>query len=262
MALPVTVQTIEAYQASGGYNPTAPLPAQVYGNNTSASGPMSLVPLTVPLTNSWGLCYSGAMGTDNAGEPVFDVDSFVEVKFADVAKVSSFPVENGGFAAYNKVVEAYQPKIKLAVKGQLRILSFLRQLALELRSTNLYNIWTPENYYVNVTLEKYDYQRTAKGGLTLLVAELTFIQVVQVTPQYATATINRPKKAGDAGKEVNGKNQPSPNITAQLDTYYATHGGNGTEGQALAAALGGTGSNAPTAALYSSKAPINNSGKR
>ena len=179
---------------------------------------MNLAAIPPAYRQTWGVYFPGA-------GPVFEVDSFVELKFHDKAKVSSFPTENGGFASYNKVVEAYQPKVKLAVGGQSRIAAFMGTLYDELRTTNLYNIYTPEANYTNVTLEGYSFNRTTKDGRNLIVAELTFMQVVQVTPQYTAVTVSNPKKPKDGNKELVGRIQvkdvPLEEKTNQL---LAKHG--------------------------------------
>ena len=155
----------------------------------TTSAPMQLVPITPPYRQTWGIF------TTDTFEPVFDFDTMVDFKFADVSKVSSFPTEQGAFASYNKVVEAYQPKVKIAVGGQDRMNRLMDALQSELRTTNLYNVVTPEYTYMNVTLEKYDYNRSQKAGRNLLQVEITFMQVIQVAPAYSKTKINHPKRA-------------------------------------------------------------------
>ena len=81
---------------------------------------------------------------------------------------------------------------------------------------NLYNVYTPEMIYDNVTLEDYDYERTEDKGKNLLVATLTFRQVIQVQPQYATVTLPAAKcknsKSGDKviGGKVQAQGPPAP----------------------------------------------------
>lgn len=191
-----------AYQTQTGVFAVPTQPSSPWASQPQ----MKLVQIPQAYRQTWGVYFPGA-------GPVFEVDSFVELKFHDKAKVSSFPTETGGFASYNKVVEAYQPKVKLAVGGQSRMAAFMGTLYDELRTTNLYNIYTPEANYTNVTLESYSFSRTTKDGRNLLVAELTFMQVVQVTPQYTAVTLPSPKKPKDGNKELNGKGQTVPTPT-------------------------------------------------
>lgn len=163
-----------------------------------------ILPIPPAFTQMWGV-YGAA---DN--QPVFDIDSCVSVKIGNNAKVSGFPVEEGAFASYNKVGTPMQPKIVVAVGGQTRIAKFLDAVATELDSINLYNIVTPEASYYNLTLEKYDYSRTQKAGKNLIHAELTFMEVIQVSTAYSSVSIVRPKKAGAGDKHGDGKKQPEP----------------------------------------------------
>ena len=181
--------------------------------------PMSLVPIVPPFTQTWGIFYLN-------GAEVFDVDSCISLDFANNTKVSGFPVEKGGFANYNKVGTPFEPKVALAVGGQVRIQQFMNDLMDELATTNLYNIITPEMTYFNVTLEKYEYKRTQKAGKNLLHANLSFKQIVEVTPQYSSVKIVKPKKPSAKDKEGHGKTQtvPAPNIYQQNNRLYHERG--------------------------------------
>jgi hypothetical protein len=172
--------------------------------------PMSLVAIVPPFTQTWGIFHLN-------GARVFDVDSCISLDFANNAKVSGFPVEQGGFANYNKVGTPFEPKVSLAVGGQQRIKSFMNDLMDELATVTLYNIITPEMTYFNVTLEKYEYKRSQKAGKNLLHANLSFKQIVEVAPQYSSVKIVKPKKPSAKDKEGHGKTQtvPAPNIYQQ-----------------------------------------------
>ena len=149
---------------------------------------------------------------------IFDVDSMVDLKFSDTSKVASFPIEQGGFVSYDKVLEPFKPKIRLAVGGQKRIAKFMNKLSSELRSVHLYSISTPEHRYENVTLENYEYVRETDKGKNLLVADLTFRQIIQVQPQYATAALppKKVKNPKSADKKVDGKTQPATPLPPPL----------------------------------------------
>ena len=159
--------------------------------------------LDQPYTEQWGL-YS--QGEDPA--PVFDIDTVIDFKFKDTAKVSDFPVETGAFASYNKVVHPFKPKLKMAVSGQDRIAALLGALASAVRSTNIYDVYTPEVIYTSVTVEDYDYARTATKGRSMLVVEVTLMQVIQVSASYTTVKLPTPKTPAAADSKNNGKQQP------------------------------------------------------
>jgi hypothetical protein len=122
-------------------------------------------------------------------------------------KTSTFPVEHGSFASYNKVNEPNKPKVRLAVGGKDRIAAFQAAMGSELSQPNLYNVVTPTCVYLNVTMESYDYSQSADNGLNLLVVDIALIEVREVTPTYTAVTIPHPKSPGSASKQVNGKMQ-------------------------------------------------------
>ena len=66
-----------------------------------------------------------------SGSLVFDVDSCVDLKFSNKAKVSTFPVEQGAFASYNKVNVPNSVKVRLAVGGQDRIAAELEEIIVQ-----------------------------------------------------------------------------------------------------------------------------------
>jgi hypothetical protein len=178
---------------------------------------MGLVPIPTPLTQEWGIYDLNwnvvfATGPRGGNTDVGNIDSFVDLKYSNNAKVSTFPVEQGSFASYNKTGTPYAPKIGIAVGGQLRMQALMARLENELNSINLYNILTPERTYWNVTLEKYEYSRGAKAGKNLLHVTLTFMQVIEVTPNaYATtAIITHAKKPSANTVSCHGASQLAP----------------------------------------------------
>jgi len=143
-----------------------------------------------------------------AGDLVFDVDTVLDLKFSAKAKISDFPVEQGAFTSYNKVVEPFAPKVRLAVGGMIRMSAFQGALATELASTNLYNIVTPTCNYFNVALEGVDYAQTVdNGGSSMLVVDLALKQVREVAPAYTAVKISHPKNPSSASKVPGGKEQ-------------------------------------------------------
>jgi len=153
------------------------------------------------VANGWGIY-------DLSGNLVFDVDSVLDLKQSAKAKASSFPVEEGTFASYNKVLDPFTTKVRLAVNGPDRVAAFQAALDVELDSTNLYNVVTPTKTYLNVTLESYDHDQTAEnGGVSGLVVDLALLQIREVTPTYTTVTVPKPKNPTSASNQTNGKGQ-------------------------------------------------------
>lgn len=169
--------------------------------NPGQDPPMQeMLELDEPFEEKWGIF-------DQDGNEVFDIDTCIDVKFGDKAKVSDFPVEQGAFASYNKVPLPYEPKIKIAVSGQDRVQALLEALFQAVRSTDIYDVYTPEIYYESVTIESYDYDRTREKGRNLVTVQVQLKQVLQVAQQYTTVKLPSPKKASAADKKDGGKVQ-------------------------------------------------------
>ena len=172
---------------------------------------LDIVDITPPLLQQWGiydLAGNPVVSTVGPGGMPGNIDSFLELKYSNNAKVSNFPVEKGQFATYNKTGTPYSPKVAVAVAGQGRMQTLMELVENELDTINLYNLITPERTYTSVTLEKYEYTRSAKGGKNLLHVMLTFVQVVEVVPnQYSQTAIISPKKPAAKDKEGHGKEQ-------------------------------------------------------
>jgi hypothetical protein len=191
-------------------SPNSPFAGQ--GSSGAASG-ANLVTIVPPFTQSWGVYYA------SSNLQALDIDTCVEVKFGQTAKISSAPQEIGAFSSYNVVLEPHQPKVKVAVGGQVRMRALMNSLQNLIGTTTLFNVVTPEITYFDVAISKYDYARTQKQGKNLLVAEITFTHIVQVAPAYSKTKIPaaKAKNPKSADKSVGGQVQsaPAPTIEQQ-----------------------------------------------
>ena len=188
------------------------LPALPFINWGPALPKMLPVP-KAPL-NFWGVFM---VGTRN---PVFDVDSCHSFDFEKETKVSNFPVENGAFATYNKVIEPITVKIRLAVSGLDRLQAFLTSLSAETNSTNLYNVRTPEVGYTNTfTISKFRYNRTKDKGAYVIFADLTLTEVRQVAPAYTTVKQPAAKSKSPKSASAEPKGKVSPLFDALMNKF-------------------------------------------
>lgn len=203
---------------------------QPWANPGAPAAVQQMSALPTPMQEQWGLYTQGSNPV-----PVLDVDTVMELKFADSSKVSDFPVEKGSFASYNKVIAPYQPKIKVLVgsskdgqtSSQTRMQALLEDLFSEVRSTNIYDLHLPETFYEGVTVEKYDYKRTSTKGRGMLEVDITLMQVLEVTPQSTTVTLPAPAKPKAGAATNGGKAQPFVYTTAdKLAIGYQAHGQN------------------------------------
>ena len=144
----------------------------------------------------------GASTDTNATLSTLDVDYVKEMR------VSDFPIEQGGFASYNKVELPATPRVTLILDGTVDDrAAFLNAIDAACKSTNLYNIVTPEAFYLGYSLERYSYRRTASRGANLLVVEIAVKEIRSVNATYTTVTpgpINSPQSPGATPQAAGG----------------------------------------------------------
>jgi hypothetical protein len=136
--------------------------------------------------------------------------STVGFDFLKEMKVSDFPVEQGGFASYNKVEMPANPTVTLAFAGsESDRTAFLAAIDAATKSTNLYNVVTPEVNYINYTIERYRYSRRAYKGATLLLVDVTLKEIRQVSASFATVSpIVNPQNTSATPQTNSGMTQP------------------------------------------------------
>lgn len=145
----------------------------------------------------WGL-----YGAD--GQQMLVFETFLSIAFNDGGQISSYPTEQGGFSAFNKVDAPFEATIKLAHGGdpasRNAMLSVLERMV---GSTELYSVVTPEIVYPSANLVKYSYTRADKNGSSLLVVDLMLQEVRQTAVPLSSAT----QDSSGADQESNGQVQ-------------------------------------------------------
>lgn len=134
---------------------------------------------------------------DDAGEKAFDFDSFSNLNLKSESKVIQAPVESGGFVMYNKTNTPLEVKCTLIKKGFPEDLQVYVDALLEYAdNTNLLSIVTPDREYQNMNLTSVSFSRSAEGGVNLIMAECSFIEIRQVTPEYTSARVGKKVSRG------------------------------------------------------------------
>jgi hypothetical protein len=165
--------------------------------------------------NIWGVF-------DVNGNLVVDVDTIASVDYSNESRVSSFPVEEGAFASYNKVTTPYSVHLEMVVGGdRLRLSNFLDKLEQLLNDTqNLYSVVTPERTYLNSTVKRFSYKRKASHGQDMIAALVELYEVRVVSPQYSSVAIALPptkvKVVDVAMMSCHGKQQLQPPPTPDI----------------------------------------------
>jgi hypothetical protein len=129
-------------------------------------------------------------------------------EYSKEMKTASFPVEQGGFANYNKVEMPGEPVVTLIIDGASSVSqrsAFLAAIDAATKSTNLYSVVTPEATYINQSINRYTYRRTAQQGATLLKVELSLSEIRQVSAALTMAS------ASSLANAQNPAAQPSVN---------------------------------------------------
>lgn len=154
---------------------------------------------------------------DSAGRQVAAFDTFFSVDVKAESKVTQNPVEQGSFAAYNKVATPAQIGVVLGRSGSALVrAAILDRLELLASGTDLISVVTPDRTFDGYTLSGYDYSYSAANGVDRLVVSLSLQEVRQVAAQYSDEQLPRAKcknptdaSTVDAGKQQGGKPGPS-----------------------------------------------------
>jgi hypothetical protein len=194
----------------------------------------------------WGLFFP-------SGQPALvGVDSTIAVDVRRDYATSDYPVEQGGFETYNKVIRPREIRVEIAVSGAGSLLSSIGGSLVSLITGNdpqvanrgrtidamhaladslaPLDIRTPEGAYGGYTIEHYDYRREARGGISLIKVDIWLREIRQAAknafttepakaPDTATPpTITDPKTAGASLPTNSGAVQPSVITEAQAST--------------------------------------------
>lgn len=103
-------------------------------------------------------------------------DSVVDFEYKEEAKIPIYPMQGGAFQSYNKVQMPFDLRMTVTCSGNgsMRKGAFLNTLTVMLRSTTFYTVKTPNAIYADVNLIHVDYKRESHKGATLLIVQLWF----------------------------------------------------------------------------------------
>lgn len=130
--------------------------------------------------NIWGVF-------DSAGNKVLTPDSIREFDARAEWRISTYPIQQGGFAAYNKVALPPEFSIQMVMGGSVDARqAFEAQVDAVAQSITLYQIVTPEQTYSSVNVSRVEKTRKGAAGAFFLMIDLFFMQIIQVTGNYST----------------------------------------------------------------------------
>lgn len=158
-------------------------------------------------------------------------DSVLDFDNRNEWRVSNFPVQQGGFGTYNKVIVPFEVSVRMSKGGALADrTAFLQQIAAIAGDTNLYTILTPEKSYQNCNVTRYEVTRRGtsgaggpSGAFFLTEVDVFFIQIIQVTAQYSTTAVGTQNAQEPQAQPAinNGSTQAQPVNSSMLNGLTA-----------------------------------------
>jgi len=149
---------------------------------------------------------------DEGGGNAVDFDVFLGIDFSGDNQVAHEPIEEGGFASYNKQNTPKEITVELASTkmyfNQQPVLESIDKLA---SGTQKLSLVTPSSEYKNLNLESYSYRRTDDAGAGMLVVELKLIEIREVEVKKKTTASESPKS--ENSKPVEKAKNPSHDST-------------------------------------------------
>lgn len=153
-----------------------PSPGPALGQNA----PADLLFQAVKQKPVWGVF-------DSNGNRVIDADSVRTFDYRNEYRVSDYPVQQGQFASYNKVLVPSDVSVRLVKGGsQNDRTNFLNQCAAVVANVGTYTVITPEQAYVGYTAVRQEIGRHEVRGAFFVEVELFLRQINETQAQYTT----------------------------------------------------------------------------
>lgn len=145
----------------------------------------AIIDALTSVNNTWSI-------VNESNSKAVSFTSILEVSVSSESQVSTCPIEEGSFAAYNKIVAPIQITMKVAVNGTKSELDTAIDKVKDLATgTELVNVITPEQEYEGYNIYKYAYRRAAEEGTDLIVFDLSLIEIKEVESEYTNTTLSK-----------------------------------------------------------------------
>lgn len=136
----------------------------------------------------WGIYLPGS------STKAIEVASVVAMDIAGSADVSDYPIEQGSFVSYNKVLLPDVFQFRIAQDGQEASRTyFLDWLQRAKNGLDVFDVVCPEFVYPNATLIRYTIRRTAESGASMVTADCVFQQVREKPAKYSSSQTEKPE---------------------------------------------------------------------
>lgn len=159
------------------------------------------------------------------GIPVILADNVVSFEFDQRFTISDYPVEQGGFASFNKVYQPFDIVIRFTAGGDLvNRQAFLDSISAIIGGTALYDVVTADATYLSVSLVGYRYQQTAASGIGLIQVDVAARQVKDASTIALLNALTNPANPADASQIVGGVVQTIAPTLPQLSSLSSIIG--------------------------------------
>lgn len=167
----------------------------------------------------WGVFDRGTDG--GANRLVIKPDSIMGFDLLNDYTVSTFPVQQGNFASYNKVATPIEIILSMTKGGSKADREqFLRDLESGAFSLRLLTILTPEREYPNMNLIRYKINRRGvEGAYFFAEVDLFFLEIRQVTVSYTTQSAGTANSTVPAALPPANQGQVQPQVPGSTTTF-------------------------------------------
>lgn len=133
---------------------------------------------------------------DSDGNAVVVADIVSDLSHKEEYVICNYPVEDGGFASFNKVQTPYQARVRFAAGGSEAARSaLLASIDDVIADLNLYDVVTPEQTYQNANFIRREYRRVAQEGVSLLIVDVVLEEVRVVDDGSSMSSTQQPSGA-------------------------------------------------------------------
>lgn len=143
-------------------------------------------------------------------KPIGEFDTFIGYSAQKSSSVPTNQIEQGSFAAYNKINNPAEFSVTLAKSGSSTVLNnFLTALEAYADSTALVDIVLPFRVYRNVNITGLSHSITEGQAVNLLMVDLKLKEIKQTARRYESVAMSASnvKNAGDADTVNKGRQQ-------------------------------------------------------
>lgn len=165
----------------------------------------------LPITNIGNLIRGEWTVVDGkTRQKVCDFDTFIGYSASKTSSVPTNQIEQGSFAAYNKINNPAEFSVTLAKSGSSTVLNnVLVALSQKAESTELVDLVLPFRTYKNLNIISVSHGISEGQAVNLLVVELKLKEIKQTARKYITVEMppKKVKNAGDADTVNKGRQQ-------------------------------------------------------